>query len=72
MTASEEFRRAASTATVLVTVSLLTELRCTIGLSKSVLIPCKGLEYLGFIVDTAKQAFIILPRKIASFVALRE
>ena len=53
-------------------VSLLIKLGYTIGLSKSVLIPCKRLEYLGFIVDTAKQAFIIPPRKIALFMVLRE
>ena len=69
---SEEFRRAASAAAILITASLLIELGYTIGLSKSVLIPCKRFKYLGFIEDTAKQAFIIPPRKIASFAALRE
>ena len=35
-------------------------------------IPCQRVEYLGFIVDTGEQAFIIPPREIASFAALRE
>lgn len=69
---SEEFLRAASTAAILISAPLLIELGYTIGLSKSVLTPCKRVEYIGFIVDTAKQAFVIPPRKIASFAALRE
>ena len=62
----------ASTAAILITASLLIALGYTIGLSKSVLIPCNHVEYLGFIVDTANQAFIIPPVKTESFMALRE
>jgi len=58
-------------AAILLTASLLIELGYTIGLSKSVLIPCQHIEYLGLIVDTVKQAFAIPPRKIASFAAVR-
>lgn len=69
---SGEFRLAAATAAILITASLLIELGYTIGLSKSVLLPSKRVEYLGFIVDTAKQTFEIPSKKVASFATLRE
>ena len=69
---TDQYRFAAATAAIAIVIVVLTRLGYTLGLKKSVLVPVKQLEYLGFIVDSEKQAFIIPPRKIASFAALRE
>ena len=45
---------------------MLLELGYTIGISKSVLYPTTSLEYLGFLVDSEKQAFVIPQRKIVA------
>ena len=51
---------------------MLVELGYTIGISKSVLYPTTSLEYLGFLVDSEKQAFVIPRRKIVAWASLRE
>ena len=42
----------------------------TIAISKSILIPASVVPFLGFLVDSPKQAFTLLPRKKAKFIAL--
>ena len=42
-----------------------------IGISKSVLYPMTSLEYLGFLVDSVTQAFVIPQRKIVAWAPLR-
>ena len=69
---SDDFRLSAATSALYIVVSLLMKLDYTIGLKKSVLVPTTQLEYLGFIVDSEKQAFRIPARKIQSFAQLRE
>ena len=41
-----------------------------IGLEKSSLVPCKQVPYFGFISDSEKQAFILLPHKKRKFLTL--
>jgi len=47
-------------------------LKAAIGIGKSVLAPTTSLEYLGLIVDSKKQAFLLPEHKIASWASLRE
>lgn len=44
----------------------------TIGISKSVLFLTTEVEYLGLLVDSTKQSFLVPKRKIVSWAALRE
>ena len=69
---SDSYRLAAATTTIFIVASVLIRLGYTIGIAKSVFQPTKTLEYLGFIVDTSKQAFLIPERKVTSFGKLRE
>ena len=68
----KEFRVKAAKAAIFIVLSVLLELGYTIGISKSVLYPTTSLEYLGFLVDSEKQSFIIPPRKIVAWASLRE
>ena len=68
----EEFRVKAATAAIFIVLSVLVELGYTIGISKSVLYPTTSLEYLGFLVDSVKEAFVIPQRKIVAWASLRE
>lgn len=52
--------------------SLLVQLGYTIGIVKSILHPVQSLEYLGLVVDSVKQAFLLPERKISSWASLRE
>ena len=61
----EEFRVKAATVAIFIVLSVLVE----IGI---VLYPTTSLEYLGFLVDSVKQAFVIPQRKIVSWASLRE
>jgi hypothetical protein len=65
-------RLAAAKTNIFIVSSVLIRLGYTIGISKSVLHPTRSLEYLGFIVDTSKQAFLIPERKASSFGKLRD
>ena len=53
------FRLEAAKAALYVVLSVLIELGYTIGIKKSVLAPTTSLEYLGLIVDSEKQSFLI-------------
>ena len=55
-----------------VVLSVLVQLGYTIGIKKSILWPSTAVEYLGFIIDSEKQSFLIPCRKIESFACLRE
>ena len=60
----EEFRVKAATAAIFIVLSVLVEL--------GILYPMTSLEYLGFLVDSLKQAFVIPQRKIVAWASLRE
>ena len=49
---------------------VLTSLGYFIGLAQSVLTPQKQVPYLGFIIDSERQAFILLPHKKEKFIRL--
>ena len=69
---SEEFRFNAANAALFVVLAVLVSLGYTIGIKKSVLHPTTSLEYLGFIVDSVKQCFLLPRHKILSWAVLRE
>jgi len=68
----EELRAKAAKAAIFIVLSILLELGYTIGISKSVLCPTTSLEYLGFVIDSKKQSFMIPQRKIVAWASLRE
>ncbi|CAH3165132.1 unnamed protein product, partial [Porites evermanni] len=68
----KEFGVKAARAAIFIVHSVLIELGYTIGISKSVLYPTTSLEYLGFLVDSEKQSFIILQSKIVAWAFLQE
>ena len=49
---------------------VLTSLGYFIDLAKSVLTPQKQVPYLGFIIDSVRQAFILLPHKKEKLIRL--
>ena len=55
---------------IYLTCYVLTSLGYFIGLAKSVLTPQKQVPYLGFIIDSERQAFILLPHKKEKFIRL--
>ena len=61
---------ALANATIFLTCFILSSLGYFIGLDKSTLVPCKQVPYLGFISDSEKQAFILLPHKKEKFLTL--
>ena len=67
----EEFSFKATQASIFVVLSVLVELGYTIGISKSVLHPTTSLEYLGFVVDSQRQSFLVPQRKNISWASLR-
>ena len=68
----EQFRRDAATPAIFCVLSVLVYLGYTIGIGKSVFIPTTSMEYLGLVVDSAKQSFLVPERKIVSWASLRE
>ena len=69
---STQFRMDAAKVVIYVVLSVLVSLGYTIGIKKSVLWPTTSLEFLGLIVDSEKQSFLIPRSKIDSFAVLRE
>ena len=69
---SKEFRFNAANAALFVVLSVLVGLGYTIGIKKSVLHPTTSLEYLGFVVDSVNQCFLLPRDKIHSWAVLRE
>lgn len=69
---SDSYRHDAAAMAIKIVSIVLVRLGYTIGLSKSVLKPTHRLEFLGFIVDSVNQTFVIPQRKITTFAALRE
>jgi len=61
---------ALANAAIFVTCFILSSLGYVIGLEKSTLVPCKQVPYLGFVSDSEKQAFILLPHKKEKFLIL--
>ena len=68
---SRECRISAAKSALFVVLLVLVQLGYTIGIKKSVLWPSTAVEYLGFIIDSEKQSFLIPRRKIESFASLR-
>ena len=69
---SREYRIDAAKSALFVVLSVLVQLGYTIGIKKSILWPSTAVEYLGLIIDSEKQSFLIPHRKIESFASLRE
>ena len=69
---STQVRIKAAKAAVVIVLTTLVDLGYTIGIEKSVLVPTTSLEYLGFVVDSTKQAFLLPERKLVSWAQLRE
>ena len=69
---SREYCLDVAKSALFVVLSVLVQLGYTIGLKKSVLWPSTAVEYLGFIIDSEKQSFLIPRRKIESFASFRE
>lgn len=69
---SEDFRRRAAVVAILIVLSTLVRLGYTIGIEKSVLKPTTCLEYLGFEVNSSRQAFLVPQRKLLAWARLRE
>lgn len=68
----QEYRFSAATAAIYCVLTLLVDLGYTIGITKSVLYPTTSVEYLGLMVDSVKQAFIVLGRKIEALAVPRK
>ena len=68
----KEFGVKAARPAIFIVHSVLVELGYTIVISKSVLYPTTSLEYLGFLVDSEKQSFIIPQSKIVAWAFLQE
>lgn len=66
----ENVHLALANAAAFVTCHTLTSLGYFIGLEKSTLSPSQQVRYLGFVCDSVRQAFTLLPHKKAKFVAL--
>ena len=69
---SRVYRIDTAKSALFVVLSVLVQLGYTIGIKKSILWPSTAVEYLGFIIDSKKQSFLIPRRKIESFASLRE
>ena len=61
---------ALANAAIFLTCFILSSLGYCIALDQSTLVPCKQVPYLGFISDSEKQAFILLPHKKKKFLTL--
>ena len=68
----KEFGVKAVRAVIIIVFYVLVELGYTIGISKSVLYPITSVQYLGFVVDSEKESFIIPQCKIVAWASLRE
>ena len=69
---TEKFGLQAAKTAIFIFAQLLIQLGYTIGIEKSVLYSAKRIEYLGLVVDSSKQAFELLARKVVAFATLRE
>ena len=67
-----EYSIKAALAAIFCVLSVLGNLGYTIGINKSILFPTTLVEYLGLLVDSTRQSFLVPERKIVSWAALRE
>ena len=67
-----EFSFSAASAAIYVVCYILVALGYFLGIAKCTLLPTTRLEYLGFIVDSQLQAFLLPERKLKNFAELRE
>lgn len=70
LTTLDERRLAAAQSTIFVVAYHLVRLRYFLGLSKSVLMPRKVVPYLGFLVDSTREVFHLIPDKKVKFLQL--
>ena len=70
LASTDDVNFALALAGIFLTCYVLTSLGYFIGLAKSVLTPQKQVPYLGFIIDSERQAFILLPHKKGKFIRL--
>ena len=70
LASTDEVNFALARAGIYLTCYVLTSLGYFIGLAKSVLTPQKQVPYLGFIIDSERQAFILLPHKKEKLIRL--
>ena len=66
----DEVNFALAVAGIFLTCFILTSLGYFIGLAKSKLTPKKQVPYLGFVIDSERQAFTLLPHKKENFLCL--
>ena len=70
LASKDEVNFALARAGIFHTCYVLTSLGYFIGLAKSVLTPRKQVPYLGFIIDSERQTYILLPHKKETFIRL--
>lgn len=70
LSSQDSINLALANAAVFVTCHTVITLGYFIGLDKSILIPSKQVPYLGFMSDSEKQAFTLLPHKKEKFILL--
>ena len=70
LASKDEVTFALARAGIFLSCYVLTSLGYFIGLAKSVLTPRKQVPYLGFIIDSERQAYILLPHKKEKFIRL--
>lgn len=51
---------------------VLTRLGYTLGIPKCTFVPAQRLEFVGILVDSVRQAFVLPGRKVTSFAVLRD
>lgn len=67
---TDGFNLAAAKSALYIVASYLVRMGYFLGLSKSILPPRKVVPYLGFLVDSSRQAFALIPRKKTKFLLL--
>lgn len=66
----DEYNEAAAKSSLYIVAYYLVKMGYFLGLSKSILKPRKEVPYLGFLVDSSRQAFALIPEKRDKFVTM--
>jgi len=70
LTSVDEYNQASAKSALFIVAYTLIELGYFLGLSKSILAPRMVVPYLGFLVDSSRQAFVLIPEKRRKFLDL--
>ncbi|KAK3746007.1 hypothetical protein QZH41_002167 [Actinostola sp. cb2023] len=70
LTSVDEYNQASAKSALVIVAYTLIELGYFLGLSKSILAPRMVVPYLGFLVDSSRQAFVLIPEKRRKFLDL--